>query len=81
VLDPATADFKDSALRYLDRADAVLLPAEEIGRPEWKGVSMKLLAGTPRFQMQPPAYVTDEITSFVARCLAALDAQNTARAM
>jgi molybdopterin-guanine dinucleotide biosynthesis protein len=78
VLDPATSDFKDSALRYLDRADAVLLPAEEIGSPEWKGVSLKLLAGTPRFQMQPPAYVTDEISGFVARRLAALDTQNTA---
>lgn len=66
VLDPATRDFKDSALRYLDRADAVLIPAAEIGRPEWNGVSLKLLAGTPRFPMRPPEYVTEEIRGFVA---------------
>ncbi|MBW4028601.1 MAG: hypothetical protein HIU93_14590 [Acidobacteria bacterium] len=66
VLDPKTADFKESALRYLDRADAILLTTEELGRPEWKGVSLRLIAGTPRFTMQPPHYVTDEIAAFVA---------------
>ena len=70
VLDPTTADFKDSALRYLDRADAVLLPDLELGCPEWKGVSLKLLAGTPRFRIQPPDYVTEEISGFVADRLA-----------
>jgi molybdopterin-guanine dinucleotide biosynthesis protein len=65
VLDPATADFKPSALRYLDRADAVLIPAEEIGRPAWDGVSLKLIEGVPRFQIRPPEYVTAEISEFV----------------
>ncbi len=67
VLDPATKDFKESALRYLDRADAVLLPELEIGRPEWSGVSLKLIEGVPRFQMKLPGYVTGEIAEFVAR--------------
>jgi hypothetical protein len=66
VLDPATADFKPSALRYLDRADAVLIPAKEIERPAWDGVSLKLIEGLPRFQMRPPEYVTAEIAAFVA---------------
>jgi molybdopterin-guanine dinucleotide biosynthesis protein len=66
VLDPATKDFKESALRYLDRADAVLLPELEIGRPEWSGVSLKLIEGVPRFQMKLPGYVTEEIARFVA---------------
>jgi hypothetical protein len=65
VLDPSTADFKESALRYLDRADAVLLAAKEIGSASWKGVSLEPLAGKPRFQMQPPEYVTAEIAGFV----------------
>jgi len=69
VLDPATADFKPSALRYLDRADAVLIPAEEIGRPAWDGVSLKLIEGVPRFQMRSPEYVTAEISGFVAEKL------------
>ncbi len=70
VLDPHTADFKESALRYLDRADAVLLTTEELGKPEWKGVSLRLIAGTPQFTMHPPEYVTDEIAAFVAAHLA-----------
>jgi hypothetical protein len=58
VIDPKTADFKESARRYLDRADAVLLAAAE-------GMSLGLPEGTPRFGMQPPQYVTAEIAGFV----------------
>ena len=47
VLDPETADFKESARYFLDRADAVLVAEGELGRPEWKGVSLKLVEGTP----------------------------------
>jgi hypothetical protein len=65
VLDTGTADFKESARRSLDRADAVLLVTQEDGNPAWKGVPLKLLEGRPRFQMQPPVYVTPEIASFV----------------
>ena len=65
VLDPATADFKDSARLFLDRADAVLLPQGEIGRPEWKGVSLRLLAGTPILAMLPPVYVLPELVDYV----------------
>src|SRR5580692_1824601 len=65
VLDPDTADFKDSAKYFLDRADAVLAAEGELGRPEWKGVSLKLVEGTPVLTMRPPVYVTDEVTNFV----------------
>lgn len=66
VLDPAVMDFKESARLYLDRADAVLAPAGVLGRPEWKGVSLKLIEGTPVLAMHPPVYVTEEIVGFVA---------------
>lgn len=66
VLDPAVVDFKESARLYLDRADAVLVPAGMLGRPEWKGVSLKLIEGTPVLSMRPPVYVTKEIVEFVA---------------
>jgi hypothetical protein len=69
VLDPTVADFKDSARLYLDRADAVLVPEGVLGRPEWKGVSLKLVQGTPVLAIRPPVYVTDEVVDFVAaRC-------------
>lgn len=72
VLDPAVADFKDSARLYLDRADAILLPEGELGRPAWKGVSLKLLQGTPLLPMRLPQYVTSEVTTFVRQALRGL---------
>ena len=65
VLEPGVADFKESAKRYLDRADAVLVAEGELGRPVWKGVSLKLVEGTPVLAMRPPVYVTDEVVEFV----------------
>ena len=65
VLDPETVDFKDSAKYFLDRADAVLVADGVLGRPEWKGVSLKLVEGTPVLTMRPPLYVTNEVTNFV----------------
>jgi hypothetical protein len=75
VLDPEVADFKDSARLFLDRADAVLLPEGELGRPLWTGVSLKLLQGTPRLAMRPPVYVTDEVAAFVREGLQRLEAR------
>jgi hypothetical protein len=65
VLDPETADFKESAKYFLDRADAVLVPEGDLKRPEWKGVSLKLVDGAPVLAMRPPVYVTNEVIAFV----------------
>jgi hypothetical protein len=65
VLDPTVEDFKDSARLYLDRADAVLVPEGVLGRPDWKGVSLKLVDRTPVLAMRPPVYVTEEVVQFV----------------
>ena len=65
VLDPETEDFKESAKYFLDRADAVLVPEGELGRPAWKGVSLKLMEGTPVLAIRPPVYVTEEVVDFV----------------
>lgn len=65
VLDPATEDFKESAKYFLDRADALIVPEGHLGRPEWKGVSLKLVEGTPMLAMRPPEYVTAEVVAFV----------------
>lgn len=58
VLDPAVADWKDSARRLLARADAVLLTAG--AQPD-----LQLPPGTPQFVIAPPEYVTDEVVNFV----------------
>jgi hypothetical protein len=77
VLDPGTADFKESARLYLDRADAVLVPKGELGRPEWKGVSLKLLEGTPVLTIEPPDYVTGAVVEFLTGRLKGIPTQGT----
>ena len=70
VLDYGTADFKDSARLFLDRADAVLLRAsgKELA-PQWKSVSLKLLAGKPQFLITPPDLIGEDLVAFVEQRL------------
>jgi hypothetical protein len=71
VLDHATADFKDSARLFLDRADALLVHAgSEDLMPQWRGVSLQLAEGIPRFRIAPPEYMTDAVIAFVQERLA-----------
>ena len=44
VLDAGTPDFKESAKRYLDRANAVVVTGGELASPAWNRVSTKLIA-------------------------------------
>ena len=70
VLDPSTADFKQSAREFLDRADAIILH-QGAAAPSWDAVSLKPARGKPVFQVRPPEYVTGEIVSFVREKLGA----------
>lgn len=74
VLDHATADFKDSALRVLDRADALLLrsSSHELA-PHWRGVSLRLLEGKPQFLVTPPDELPEELVAFVDTRLRSAD--------
>jgi hypothetical protein len=63
VLDLATADFKTSALEFLDRADAVIL--HEGDQIAWKNISLKPVARKPTFRIRPPEYVTPKLVEFV----------------
>lgn len=65
VLDPSTADFKNSAREFLDRADAAILHEAPEHRSAWQDVSLKPVANKPIFRISPPPYVTPEIVSFV----------------
>ncbi len=64
VLDAGTADFKDSARLYLDRADA-LITVERPLAPQWKGVSARLVDGKPSFAVQAQQWLTPELVRFV----------------
>lgn len=78
VLDHGTADFKESARLFLDRADAVLLRSsgQELV-PRWSQVSLKLLEGKPRFVVAPPDVIGDDLVAFVEQ---RLGCANNARA-
>ena len=75
VLDPANADFKQSAREFLDLADAVILHEPEPdgrskgGKLAWQNVSLKPVAGRPMFRVHPPQYITPEIIEFVRKKL------------
>lgn len=70
VLDPSTADFKNSAREFLDRASAVILH-ETPDAAAWQAVSLKPVAERPVFRITPPNYVTPEIAEFVRSNLTA----------
>lgn len=70
VLDPSVSDFKPSALRYLDRVDAVLLPSTSTPLA-WNAVSPKLIAGKPQFHFAAPDYCPPDFVAFVSHHLAA----------
>jgi hypothetical protein len=69
VLDPGVSDFKPSALRYLDLADALLVSGDADSLAGWRGVSPKLIAGIPKFTITPPSYASRDFAGFVARKL------------
>lgn len=64
VLDPTTADFKNSAREFLDRADAVILHDAQ-DSAKWQAVSLKPVANRPVFRISPPSYLRKEIVDFV----------------
>ena len=64
VLDADTADFKESAKRYLDRADAVIVTGGELGRAQWSGVSLKLVERARQFRGEAPEYCSAEFLGF-----------------
>ncbi len=65
VLDADTADFKESAKRYLDRADAVIVTGGSLGSAKWDGISLRLVAGARRFTGTAPEYVGEDFLEFV----------------
>lgn len=72
VIDSRVADFKDSARRLLQRADAVLLPSPDAATPEEA-------AGKPRFAVPAPDYMSEELVEFVRERVARRGAEAAVR--
>ena len=69
VLDPSIGDFKPSALRYLDRVDALIVPVGAVFAPGWGGVSTRMIEGKRKFYFRAPDYCRVELAGFVAERL------------
>jgi molybdopterin-guanine dinucleotide biosynthesis protein len=69
VLDPTIADFKKSALRYLDRVDAVLVAKGDLQADRWKDVAPSIIERIQQFRISPPAYCPGEFVSFLRKRL------------
>lgn len=70
VADGRIRDFKPSALRYLDRVDALVLTAEAVLAPEqWTGVAPSLLAGKPRLVVDSETFRSPELKAFAVHRL------------
>lgn len=65
VVDANTADFKESAKRYLDRADACVVTGGTLEAPLWTAVSPQLLKKARRFSGGPGAYCSEDLVNFV----------------
>lgn len=69
VLDPGLADFKASALRYLDRADALVMPEGSRMGSAWAPVADRLVRTPRHFAMTKESYCSPELAAFVAERL------------
>ena len=69
VLDYSTADFKPSARKYLERADACILIHPVTEDPKWESVRVAEFSHKPSFKITPPVYVDQNIVEFVRRAL------------
>ena len=72
VVNPSVVDWKDSALRFLERADAlaIVTPHEGVS-PQWQRLSHRV-AGKPQFPVSPPGYSSPALVAFVGERLRSL---------
>lgn len=79
VLDTGTVDFKVSAKRYLDRADAIVLTGGELNDAPWPDFSLKLVQRAKRFLGREGAYCSPELVEFVREAIGRLAVQSQTR--
>jgi len=77
VVDPAITVTKESVLRYLPQANAVVIAPKGKDRDLPNEIE-QIIKGKIRFEVSPPTYVTKELTEFVRRHLTAAREPETA---
>ena len=63
--DRCPRDFKTSAQKYLNRADALVTAGSLNGLHPWPGVDPRLIADRPCFSVSTPEYSNHELNHFV----------------
>jgi hypothetical protein len=71
VLDGSVADFKPTSLRFLDRADALIITSP--APLAWPRVSASLLRNKPRYQAPPPRYENVDFLASLKNCAITAD--------
>lgn len=70
VLDPSRSDFKMSALKYLERADALVMIGAGGCNHCWTGIDAGLFSSKPLFRLERPGEASGELIDFVRQKLA-----------
>jgi hypothetical protein len=65
VVDFSCRDFKPSSLRYLDRADAIVVVDRGAADPVWEQVARSFWREKTEFEVTPPNYVSAGLVAFV----------------
>ncbi len=65
VLDPAKSDFKATARKHLEHADALITIGTAVPRQPWPDVDAGILHSKPVFQLAAPDQLSDELIDFV----------------
>lgn len=69
VFNPGVQDFKKSAMEYLNRADALLVPEEKLGQWRQYATTLRLPKSMPVLPIWPPVYMTEEVVKFLYKQL------------
>lgn len=69
VLDRSQRDFKASAQKYLERADALIAIGSSEGANPWPKIDARLLQSKRVFTVSPPDYSSEELNRFVRQKL------------
>ena len=80
VLDPSQSDFKATARKHLERADALIAIGPADFKYSWPDIDASLLSSKPVFQLARPDGLSDELIGFVRRKLGLGEAAQSADA-
>jgi hypothetical protein len=69
VLNDAERDFKPSARRFLERADALVTMGGTLNARAWPGIDAAILEAKPHFALRPKHYDSEDLCRFVRQKL------------